>query len=355
MATILIKGGRVFDGERFLYKDVLIDNGIIVAINESISVAADTVYDATGKTVSAGLVDAHTHLRGISCEKYGTQAEMSCFPFGVTSAADGGCCLGDRALLDSFMLKAVVFISVNVKNNIPNFEAVDELLKKYGDAAVGLKMYLDSTTDEVEDISPLKQICDKAHSLGLRVMVHCSNSPVKMAHILDTLGKGDILTHVFHGGINRADEDGFECVMRAKERGVIIDVGMAGHVHTDFAVMKKAIECGVFPNVISTDVTRLSAYVRGGRYGMTMCMSIARHLGMCEKDIFRAVTLSPARALGKSDLWGRLGIGRAADIAVLKYTDEGFDLTDRAGNRIQSDKGYRCVMTVSGGQIVYKY
>ena len=75
---------------------------------------------------------------------------------------------------------------------------------------------------------------------------------------------------------------------------------------------------------------------------------------MREEDIFRAVTSNPAKALGQESEWGYLQVGRIADIAVLDYTDEGFDLTDKAGNHIGSQKGYRCVLTVSDGQVVYR-
>ena len=87
---------------------------------------------------------------------------------------------------------------------------------------------------------------------------------------------------------------------------------------------------------------------------MTMCMSIARHVGMSEADIFRAVTSTPAKVIGK-DEWGSLRVGGIADLAVFDYTDESFDLTDKVGNRIKSDRGYRCLLTISDGQIVYKY
>ena len=46
--------------------------------------------------------------------------------------------------------------------------------------------------------------------------------------------------------------------------------------------------------------------------------------------------------------------GRCADIAVLDYADEGYDMTDKAGNRAMSEKGYRCVLAVADGEIVYK-
>ena len=217
-----------------------------------------------------------------------------------------------------------------------------------------MKVYFDTDVSEVSDLTPLCEVCELAHKKGLRVMVHCSNSPTPMAEILNTLRAGDILTHAFHGGRNNAAEDGFVSMREAQKRGVVIDVGFAGHVHTDFAILRQAIGMGVIPDVISTDVTWLSSYIRGGRYGMTMCMSIARSLGMREEDVLRAVTATPARALGRADEWGCLQVGRTADLAVLDDTDEGFDLTDRASNRIQSKQGYRCVLTVANGRIAYR-
>ena len=62
MAKILIKNGRVWNGEQFLYADVLTDKDKISKIAPSISENADFIDDAPGKTVSAGLVDAHVHM-----------------------------------------------------------------------------------------------------------------------------------------------------------------------------------------------------------------------------------------------------------------------------------------------------
>lgn len=42
------------------------------------------------------------------------------------------------------------------------------------------------------------------------------------------------------------------------------------------------------------------------------------------------------------------------DIAVIDYMNEGFELTDKAGNHIESEKGYRCVLSVADGEVVYK-
>ena len=86
---------------------------------------------------------------------------------------------------------------------------------------------------------------------------------------------------------------------------------------------------------------------------MTMCMSIAKHLGMTEEEIFKRVTSSAAKSLGKENEWGYLKVGKSADLAVFDYTNEPFDLTDKAGNQVKNDLGYKCILTVSDGQIVY--
>lgn len=353
MSKILIKNGKVWDGERFYFADVLTENEKISKIADKIDEAAEFEYDASGKIVSAGLVDAHVHMRGINKE-FGIQAELSSIPFGVTSAADACGVYGDKALLDSFLLKNVIFVPVEFRNNKVYFESAEKMIEKYKEKAIGIKVYFDTQLSEVNDIKPLREVVEYAEKMNLIVMVHSSNSPVPMKELLGTLRKGDILTHAYHGGINNVSEDGFECIRTAKKRGVIIDAGLAGYVHTDFKVFENAIGCGALPDVISTDITRFSAYKRGGRYGMTMCMSIAKHLGMSEEDIFRAVTSAPAKALGKESEWGYLKADRCADVAVFDYIDEGFDLTDKAENHVVSKKGYRCVLTVADGEFVYR-
>lgn len=353
MSKILIKNGKIWDGEKFYFSDILIENETISKIADNIEETAEFEYDARGKIVSAGLVDAHVHMRGLN-EVYGIHAEMSCIPFGVTAAADACGVLGDKALLDSFLLKNVVFVPVQFENNKAFFDMAENGIKRYGERAIGVKVCFDEEISEVTDISPLFEVIDFAEKHGLILMVHSSNSPVPMKELFSVLRKGDIVTHAYHGGKNNISDDGFACIEDAKRRGIIIDVGYAGFVHTDFKVLGDAIKSGAYPDTISTDITWCSAYKRGGRYGMTMCMSIASHLGMNEEDIFRAVTSTPAKALGKESEWGYLQVGRRADIAVLDYTNEGFDLTDKAGNRVVSETGYRCVLTLADGEVVYR-
>ena len=354
MSKILIKNGKVWDGERFCFADILTENEKIAKIADKICETAEFEYDASGKIVSAGLVDIHVHMKGISTDRFGIHPELSCIPFGVTAAADAGGGNGDKKLLDSFLLKNAVFVGVSFKNNKACFDYTEKLLERYGEKTVGIKVYFDTSVSEVTDIKPLCEAVEFAEANNLIVMVHSSNSPVPMRELLSVLRKGDILTHAYHGGKNNVREDGFECIKSARKRGVIIDAGLAGHVHTDFKVFEDAISCGAYPDTISTDITKFSAYKRGGRYGMTMCMNIAKTLGMNEEEILRSVTSTPAKVLGKENEWGYLKSGRCADIAVFDYADESFNLTDKTGNRITSETGYRCVMTVADGEVVFK-
>ena len=64
MAKILIKGGVVVSGGEQKVADVLIEKGKIVAIGDNIGAADARVIDASGKYVSAGFIDLHTHGAG---------------------------------------------------------------------------------------------------------------------------------------------------------------------------------------------------------------------------------------------------------------------------------------------------
>ncbi len=352
MAKILFKNGRVWDGEKFFFADILTENRKIAKIEKNINDEADFYFDATNKIVSAGLIDIHTHFKGISSEEFSVSADLSTIPFGVTTAVDASGVKGDRALLDIFSVKNKVFVCPCIKNNHCFFDGTQKALERFGDKAIGLKVYFDVLVSQVSDITPLKECVDYAREHNLIIMVHSSNPPTTMAELLDALRPGDILTHAYHGGKNNVSDDDFKALKQAKERGVIIDAGLAGHVHTDFKVFHNAIKNGAAPNVISSDITSFSAYKRGGKYGLPMCMSIAQTLGMSEQDVFKAVTVNAAKAVGLQS--GYLKVGEAADICVLEYSDEGFDLTDKQENNIKNDNSLRNILTVLNGNIVYR-
>jgi dihydroorotase len=58
--TYLIKGARPLGGEA---ADILVKDGRIASIGDSLSVPSADVIDAAGLIALPGLVDLHTHLR----------------------------------------------------------------------------------------------------------------------------------------------------------------------------------------------------------------------------------------------------------------------------------------------------
>ena len=348
--TLLIRGGRVFDGRQFIEGDVLIRDGVIAQIG-TVTADACQIVEATGMTVLPGLIDVHLHMEGISSPGWQISPEKACLPFGVTAAADASASRGDEGLLEGFPVKTGVFPIVSTKEPL-SFDVTLERLARYGHRVLGLKVIYDQKANPaLQDEKILEKICDFAHSRDLPVLVHTAHSPVSMAKLLDVLAPGDIATHVFCGGANSAQADGFACLKKAKQRGVILDSCICGGEHVDFSIYRNAIRAGIYPDLLGTDLAEEIAH-RGGSYGLTTCMTVARLLGMPEEAVFRAVAGHAGKALRRD--WGRLAVGAAADVTLLQWTDAPVDLTDRYGNRVTSEAGYRCFMTVRDGNVVFE-
>lgn len=65
MSTLLIQGGRIIDPSQAIDRidDLLVRDGIILAIGQSSHEKVDETIDATGLIVTPGLIDMHVHLR----------------------------------------------------------------------------------------------------------------------------------------------------------------------------------------------------------------------------------------------------------------------------------------------------
>lgn len=78
--TVLLKNGTVWTNEKegiLKNTDVLIENGKIKAIGKNLSSPTAKVIDATGKHISAGIVDEHSHIAVTGGINEGTQSVTS--------------------------------------------------------------------------------------------------------------------------------------------------------------------------------------------------------------------------------------------------------------------------------------
>ena len=86
MSALILKGGRVIDpaAQRDEICDVLIEDGVIRQVGKDLNADGAEVYDASGKIVTPGFIDMHTHFR-----EPGQEAKED-FSSGSRAGAAGG-------------------------------------------------------------------------------------------------------------------------------------------------------------------------------------------------------------------------------------------------------------------------
>ncbi|NLH44674.1 MAG: dihydroorotase [Acholeplasmataceae bacterium] len=101
----LIKNGRIVDPSQNLdaVMDLLIEDGVVKAIEKKITEKADETYEAKGLLVTPGLVDVHTHLRepGLEAKEDIVTGTMAAAAGGVTTIA---CMPNTKPIVDSSIL-----------------------------------------------------------------------------------------------------------------------------------------------------------------------------------------------------------------------------------------------------------
>jgi len=373
---LLLKSGHVIDPRDQIDRiaDVLIDDGKILRIGK-VEEQVDNVIDASGCYVTPGLIDHHCHLYPLA--KIGLPAEAVCFASGVTTAVDAGSTgCATYALHRPFIqqsklrIKAYLNVCTTGLSSLPTLEDVDpdhwdegairDCFDRYGGELLGLKLRTSAPIVRELGYQPLRATVALAEKLGVTVMVHCTNPPGEMSELLDILRPGDVMTHMYMNQGSAITENGVvkECAYRARERGVVFEAADA-RAHFGLDVAQAAIQEGFWPDILASDLTKLSMHLRPTAFNMAMQLSKYAALGIPFKTLIGLCTVAPAAHMGMADTIGSLTVGHGADIAVFRPVNRENIFGDRPyGNKDQKqilgETVYQPVLTLKDGDMVYR-
>lgn len=384
MSTILIKNGRLVDPKNNIdaVKDILVKDGIVAEIADSITSDADRVIDASSLVVMPGLIDLHVHFREPGFEKKETIAT------GSRAGAMGGfttvCTMPntnpvtDNAIMIEYALnkKRDAVINVLPIGAITKGQKSEELADIGQMAAAGAcalsedgksvadpalmknamrysKMFNLPILDHCEEISLAKgsmNAGDRASILGLKGIGDDSEEIIVSRDIILAKATGAKL-HICH----ISTEGSVEQVRRAKEMGLPVTAEAAPHHFTlcdedivdydsnfkmnpplrsrkDLEIIRQALKDNII-EVIATDhaphhiddknceFEKAANGIIGLETSFALSYTELVESGLISlSDMVAKMTANPASVLGIDK--GQLSVGSVADITIADINNE---------------------------------
>ncbi|MEM6846822.1 MAG: amidohydrolase/deacetylase family metallohydrolase [Pseudomonadota bacterium] len=350
---LILTGGRVIDPSQAIdgVLDVAFKDGKAAVVGAGLDQTGATVRDVSGKIVTPGLIDLHTHVYwgGTSL---GIDAEDFCRRSGVTTAVDTGSAgpgnfMGFRQhVIEPCEVRILAYLHVSFagiyafSQNVMVGESEEVRMLAPGDCArvadenrdvvVGIKVRCGRIASGTQGWNALQMALETAEETGLPLMAHIDHPPPTYEEIVGALRPGDILTHAFRPFPNSpVNGQGAlkEAVVEARRRGVLFDIGH-GKGSFCFKTARAMLANGFEPDTISSDVHTLC--IDGPAYDQVTTMSKFLCLGMELGDVIKASTETAATAMRRPDL-GTLAPGAEGDATVLDIVEGEFDYEDVKG------------------------
>lgn len=363
MNKLLIKNGLLIsqaDGYHGDKKDILIENGLITAIEDSIEHEDIESIDAQGCIISPGLIDIHTHcftdiaVNGIDADIIGVSR-------GTTTILDAGSAgpenfeIFNEEIIKKHKTKVYSLLNISKKGlvelrELDDLEKIDEdmvreMVRKYPTEIVGLKARASSSVCGSLEIIPIKIATDLAHELDKPIMIHTGNFPPYLQDVLNLMKKKDVLTHAFHGkkgGILNESKEIIEEAVKARQRGVLFDVGH-GSASFSFKTFKRAKSLGFYPDFVSTDL-HCENY-EGPVYSQHAVITKLINIGETLEDCLENATSKPADHFGLDRL-GHLKVGYFGDLSISKLEEVDEAVVDSMGDTLDLTQNFVSVKTV---------
>ncbi|HZP79971.1 MAG TPA: amidohydrolase/deacetylase family metallohydrolase [Pseudolabrys sp.] len=376
---LVIKGGDVLDPSQNLRgrRDIGIRFGLIEALEANIPVEkAVNVLDVSGKLVTPGLIDLHTHVYPYGSAIGIPADELVPFQCTTTCVSAGDAGANNFAAFRRYVVgqtRTRLYAFVHIANvgltpfpvaelyNI-DFAQVDACARTVAentDIAIGVKVRMSENVIAKHGAEPLKRAIMAAEKAGTggRVMCHIGGVETRelMTQILDLLRPGDILTHCYSGAPNMSGaftnimQDGriIPAALAAKQRGVIFDVAHGGGSF-DFTVAEAALAQNCPPNTISSDIHVFSGNSPGVPY-LTNVMSKFMALGFTLEQVVAMATVAPAKIINREPKIGTLQVGAPGDVAMMELVEGPVSFVDTRNNKRDGKAYLKPVQTVRGG------
>jgi dihydroorotase len=333
---LLFTGGDVIDvgGGNLGQLDVAVTDGRIAAVGAKLPGGAGSVVDVTGRIVTPGLIDLHTHVYP-GAGYWGIDPDPVAWYSGVTTWVDAGSAgayslAGLRAFAATRQVRVPMLVNIAAQGLAARTGESRDLancdvdltvgaVRNNRDVVRGIKVRIDAETVGGNGVEPLRRGIAAADACGVPVMVHIGTPPPPVDDVLRLLRPGDIVTHCASGFAEALGSAAVE----AYDRGVLFDIGH-GSGGFAFDVLDRQLAAGLRPHTISTDLHARSLY--GPAFDLPATMAKLLAAGLELPDVIASATVHPARALGLET--GTLAVGAPADIAVFEVQPGPFEVAD---------------------------